>query len=195
MQAFESHLPWKGGRYGGQGTILSRRLVVARAPYRARTEVQAQNHLRPIPGFAGRDVPTALQAKRSRDNRGALEPDRMHMPTGIPLKLAVSSFVGFLKGKSALMMRCLNADSKRELGNRHFWVEGCVSNVGLNEAIIAKRIREQEAPRHRAGRAWRQGARGSFREGATFGNFLQGWLGNAQAASNGCDESKAMWLE
>lgn len=73
-----------------------------------------------------------------------MKPDRMHMPTGIPLKLAVSSFMGFLKGKSALMMRCLNADLKRKLGNRRFWVEGCVSNVGLNEVAIAKHIKEQE---------------------------------------------------
>ena len=58
----------------------------------------------------------------------------------------LSSFMGYLKGKSALMMFDKHANLKYKFGNRHFWSEGYyVSTVGLNEATIAKHIREQEA--------------------------------------------------
>ena len=77
---------------------------------------------------------------------GHLMPDHVHMLAGIPPKLASASFMGYLKGKSAPMMRALHANLKHEFGNRHFWSEGhCVSTVGLNEAAIRKRIQEQEA--------------------------------------------------
>ena len=73
-------------------------------------------------------------------------PDHVHMLAGMPPKLAVASFMGYLKGKSALMMRALHANLKYKFGNRRFRSEGCrVSTVGLNEAAIRKRIQEQEA--------------------------------------------------
>lgn len=73
-------------------------------------------------------------------------PDHVHMLVSIPPKISVSSFMGYLKGKSALMMFDKHANLKYKFGNRHFWSEGYyVSTVGLNEATIAKHIREQEA--------------------------------------------------
>ena len=75
---------------------------------------------------------------------GHLMPDRVHMPVGIPPKIAVSSSMGYLKGKSSLMMFGRHANLKYEFGNRRFCAEGYhVSTVGLNEATIAKHIREQ----------------------------------------------------
>lgn len=66
---------------------------------------------------------------------GHLMRDHVHMLVMIPPKISVSSFMGYLKGKSALMMF-----------DRHFWSEGYyVSTVGLNSETIAKYIREQEA--------------------------------------------------
>ena len=60
-------------------------------------------------------------------------------------KLSVSSFMGYLKGKSALMIFDKHANLKYKFGNRHFWAEGYyVSTVGLNEATIKKYIQEQE---------------------------------------------------
>ena len=60
--------------------------------------------------------------------------------------MSVSSFMGYLKGKSSLMMFERHANLKYKFGNRKFWSEGYyVSTVGLNEATIAKYIREQEA--------------------------------------------------
>ena len=77
---------------------------------------------------------------------GRLMPDHVHIPVGIPPKISVSSFMGYLKGKSALMVFDEHANLKYKFGNRRFWAEGYyVSTVGLNEATIAKYIREQEA--------------------------------------------------
>ena len=76
---------------------------------------------------------------------GHLMPDHVHMLVSIPPKISVSSFMGYLKGKSPLLMFDRHANLKHEFGNRRFWAEGhCVSTVGLNEATIAKRVREQE---------------------------------------------------
>ena len=71
--------------------------------------------------------------------------DHVHMLVLIPPKISVSSFMGYLKGKSALMMFDKHANLKYKFGNRHFWAEGYyVSTVGLNEATVKKYIREQE---------------------------------------------------
>lgn len=76
---------------------------------------------------------------------GHLMPDHIHMLVSIPPKLSVASFVGYLKGKSALMMFEKHANLKYKYGNRHFWSRGYyVSTVGLNEATIRKYIRDQE---------------------------------------------------
>ncbi len=72
-------------------------------------------------------------------------PDHVHLLVNIPPKLSVSSFMGYLKDKSALMMFERHANLKYRFGNRHFWAEGYyVSTVGLNEATITKYIRDQE---------------------------------------------------
>jgi putative transposase len=76
---------------------------------------------------------------------GHLMPDHVHLLVSIPPKLSVAQFMGYLKGKSALMMFDKHANLKYKFGNRHFWAEGYyVSTVGVNEATIAKYIREQE---------------------------------------------------
>ena len=77
---------------------------------------------------------------------GHLMPDHVHMLVAIPPKVSVSSFMGYLKGKSSPMVFDRHANMKYKFGNRKFWAEGYyVSTVGLNEATIAKYIREQEA--------------------------------------------------
>ena len=76
---------------------------------------------------------------------GHLMPDHIHMLVSIPPKISVSSFMGYLKGKSSLLMFDRHANLKYKYGNRRFWTEGYyVSTVGLNEATIRKYIREQE---------------------------------------------------
>ena len=72
---------------------------------------------------------------------GHLMPDHVHMLVSIPPRMSVASFMGYLKGKSALMMFDKHANLKYKLGNRHFWTESYyVSTVGLNEATIKKYI-------------------------------------------------------
>lgn len=76
---------------------------------------------------------------------GHMMPDHVHMLLSIPPKIAISTFVGYLKGKSALQMFDKHANLKYKFGNRHFWAEGYyVSTVGLNEATVKKHIAEQE---------------------------------------------------
>ena len=76
---------------------------------------------------------------------GHLMPDHIHMLVSIPPKMSVSSFMGYLKGKSALMIFDRHANLKYKFGNRHFWSEGYyVSTVWLNEATIKKYIPNQE---------------------------------------------------
>lgn len=76
---------------------------------------------------------------------GHAMPDHIHLLVSIPPKMSVSSFMGYLKGKSAMMIFDRHANLKYKFGNRHFWATGYyVSTVGLNEATIAKYVREQQ---------------------------------------------------
>ena len=72
-------------------------------------------------------------------------PDHVHMLLSIPPKYAVSRVMGYLKGKSSLMIFDRFAQLKYKFGSRKFWSVGYyVSTVGLNEATIRKYIREQD---------------------------------------------------
>ena len=72
-------------------------------------------------------------------------PDHIHMLVKIPPKISISSFMGYLKGKSSLMIFEEHANLKYNYGNRHFWAQGYyVSTVGLNKNTIKKYIQEQE---------------------------------------------------
>ena len=76
---------------------------------------------------------------------GHMMADHVHMLVSIPPKYSISSFMGYLKGKSAMMIFERHSNLKYKFGNRHFWSEGYyVSTVGLNTATIQKYIREQE---------------------------------------------------
>ena len=72
-------------------------------------------------------------------------PDHIHMLVSIPPHISIAQFMGYLKGKSTLMIFDRHANLKYKFGNRHFWAEGYyVSTVGLNEATIKKYIQDQE---------------------------------------------------
>ena len=71
-------------------------------------------------------------------------PDHIHMLVEIPPSLSVSQFVGFLKGKSTLMIFDRHANLKYKYGNRHFWCRGYyVDTVGRNEGAIKEYIKNQ----------------------------------------------------
>ena len=63
----------------------------------------------------------------------------------IPPKLAVSSFMGYLKGKSSLMIFERHTNLKYKYGNRNFWAKGYfVLTVGLKAEVVREYIRNQE---------------------------------------------------
>ena len=76
---------------------------------------------------------------------GEVCPDHVHMMVSIPPKMSVSVFMGYLKGKSSMMIFKDHANLRYKYGNCNFWATGYyVSTVGLNEATIRKYIRDQE---------------------------------------------------
>jgi putative transposase len=71
-------------------------------------------------------------------------PDYIHMLVKIPPKYSVSSFIGYLKGKSTLMIFDRHANLKYKYGRRQFWCDGYYADtVGKNEKKIAEYIRNQ----------------------------------------------------
>lgn len=70
--------------------------------------------------------------------------DHIHMLVSIPPNLSVAQFVGFLKGKSALMIFDRHANLKYKYGNRHFGCRGYFADtVGRNEKAIGEYIKNQ----------------------------------------------------
>lgn len=71
-------------------------------------------------------------------------PDHIHMLISIPPKYSVSAIMGYLKGKSSLMIFEKYANMKYKYGNRHFWCRGYyVDTVGKNKKAIEEYIRNQ----------------------------------------------------
>ena len=76
---------------------------------------------------------------------GKAMPDHIYILVKIPLKMSISNFIGYLKGKSAMMIFARHGNLKYKFGNNNFGSTGYyVSTVGLNEATIAKYIGEQD---------------------------------------------------
>ena len=70
--------------------------------------------------------------------------DHIHMLISVPPKYSISQIMGYLKGKSSLMIFEKYANLKYKYGNRHFWCRGFyVDTVGRNKKAIAEYIRNQ----------------------------------------------------
>ena len=71
-------------------------------------------------------------------------PDHIHMLVSIPPKYSVAQIMGYIKGKSSLMIFDRHANMKYKYGNRHFWCRGYyVDTVGRNKKAIQEYIRNQ----------------------------------------------------
>lgn len=71
-------------------------------------------------------------------------PDHVHMLISIPPKYSVAQIMGYIKGKSSLMIFDRHANMKYKYGNRHFWCRGYyVDTVGRNKKAIQEYIRNQ----------------------------------------------------
>ena len=94
-----------------------------------------------IYGDIRKDIGVILRKLSEQKNVEIIEaelcPDHIHMLVSIPPNLSVSQFVGYLKGKSSLMIFDRHANLKYRYGNRHFWCRGYyVDTVGKNEKKI-----------------------------------------------------------
>ena len=70
--------------------------------------------------------------------------DHIHLLVSIPPYLSVAQFMGYLKGKSSLMIFDRHANLKYKYGSRHFWCRGYyVDTVGRNKKVIAEYIKNQ----------------------------------------------------
>ena len=71
-------------------------------------------------------------------------PDHIHMLVSIPPYISIAQFMGYIKGKSTLMIFDRHANLKYKYGNRHFWCRGYyVDTVGRNEKVIREYIKNQ----------------------------------------------------
>ena len=77
---------------------------------------------------------------------GEICPDHIHILVRIPPKMSVSGFMGYLKGKSSLMIFDRHANLKYKYGNRHFWCRGYyVNTAGADTRAITAYIQNQLA--------------------------------------------------
>ena len=71
-------------------------------------------------------------------------PDHIHMLVSIPPYISIAQFMGYLKGKSSLMIFDRHANLKYKYGSRNFWCRGYyVDTVGRNKKVIAEYIKNQ----------------------------------------------------
>ncbi|WP_434512647.1 IS200/IS605 family transposase [Desulfitobacterium sp. AusDCA] len=97
-----------------------------------------------IKGDIGKIIRTLCDYKKVEIIEANACPDHIHMLVSIPPKMSVSSFMGYLKGKSSLMIFDRHANLKYKYGNRHFWCRGYyVDTVGRNKKAIEQYIRKQ----------------------------------------------------
>ena len=94
------------------------------------------------------DIGQIIRALCARKGIEILEaaamPDHIHLYVKIPPKYSVSEIMGYLKGKSSLMIFDRHANLRYKYGNRHFWCRGYyVDTVGHNEKAIQEYVRNQ----------------------------------------------------
>ena len=95
--------------------------------------------------FLGPVFHELARQKECRIVEGHLMADHVHMCIEIPPKVAVSSVIGFLKGKSAIAIARQFGGKSRNFQGEHFWARGyAVSTVGFELEAVKKYIREQE---------------------------------------------------
>ena len=122
----------------------------------AHTKWECKYHLVFAPKYRRRIIYGELrqeigQILRDLCNRKGVEiieaeacPDHIHMLVRIPPKYSVSEIMGYLKGKSSLIIFDRHANLKYKYGNRHFWCRGYyVDTVGKNEKKIQEYIQKQ----------------------------------------------------
>ena len=99
-----------------------------------------------IKAEVGKILRTLCERKGIEIHEAEACPDHIHMLVSIPPKYSVSEIMGYLKGKSSLMIFDRFANMKYRYGNRQFWCRGYyVDTVGRNKKAIEEYIRNQLA--------------------------------------------------
>ena len=94
----------------------------------------------------GKILRTLCEQKKVNIIEAEACPDHIHMLVEIPPNISVAQFMGYLKGKSSLMIFDRHANLKYKYGNRHFWCRGYyVDTVGRNKKAIKAYIQNQLA--------------------------------------------------
>ena len=97
-----------------------------------------------IKGDIGKIIRQLCDQKGIEIIEAELCPDHIHMLISIPPKYSVAQIMGYIKGKSSLMIFDRHANMKYKYGNRHFWCRGYyVDTVGRNKKVIQEYIRNQ----------------------------------------------------
>ena len=97
-----------------------------------------------LKGDIGKILRTLCERKGVTIHEAEACPDHIHMLVSIPPKISVADFMGYLKGKSSLMIFDRYANLKYRYGNRKFWCRGYyVDTVGRNKKAIEEYIRNQ----------------------------------------------------
>ena len=92
----------------------------------------------------GKILRTLCEQKKVNIIEAEACPDHIHMLVEIPPNISVAQFMGYLQGKSALMIFDRHANLKYKYGNRHFWCRGYyVDTVGKNKKAIEEYIKNQ----------------------------------------------------
>ena len=90
----------------------------------------------------GKILRKLCEAKNVEIIEGNACPDHIHLYVSIPPNVNIAAFIGYLKGKSSLMIFDRHANLKYKYGNRHFWCRGYyISTVGRNEKVIAEYVK------------------------------------------------------
>ena len=113
-------------------------------PHRFCAKVPQKRNLR----NAKKDIGEILRKLCEQKNVEIIEAeackDHIHMLVSIPPYISIAQFMGYLKGKSSLMIFDRHANLKYKYGNRNFWCRGYyVDTVGRNKKVIAEYIRNQ----------------------------------------------------
>ena len=108
------------------------------------TKIQAKRNIWSVEKRHRGNHKETLQQKGVEIIEAEACPDHIHMLVSIPPYISIAQFMGFLKGKSSLMIFDRHANLKYKYGSRHFWCRGYyVDTVGKNKKIISEYIRNQ----------------------------------------------------
>ena len=131
----------------------SRKEIINRAHSKYRCEyhiVFASKYRRKeIYGKLRKDIGEILrkmcEQKGAEISEAEASPDHIHMLVSVPPYVSIAQFMGYLKGKSSLMIFDRHANLKYKNGSRNFWCRGYfVDTVGQNRKMIAEYIRNQQ---------------------------------------------------